>query len=512
MVCTDHGYLLGEHDCWAKNWMPLYEEVAHTPFFVWDPRCGKRGERRQALVQPAIDIPPTLLRFFGMEPTESMTGHDLADTVADDSPVRESAIFGYHGQWINVTDGRYVYMRAPESGNRPLSQFTLVFLIGGKRKFHLGHIDIPKWRQAVQKDRVQLQYLLDRAKATTPEHDGKLARLREEIFSKLDRPTTDRDGNPNRKMLIFTAFADTARYLHDHLTPALRERGAHVALVQGSEQNRSTLGPSNDYDDILTNFSPRSKNRAAQEDNLLENEQVDDLITKDLLFRNKQLKRMQSEILDLEDFEETISLADFSLDEFQIDLLQFLEAKREELEAAKPGLYAVVPPKPDIPASQPGVIFCLRHRVEQASLPATNRLQDSETARRINPLGRFYLVYVLDDGTVRITFTQPKQALNLFRDLAAGHPEAQQQLCDLFDQRTHDGADMGHYDGLIRKALESIAHTFSQRATASLFSQRATASLFSGRDGKLPGAAETPRELETEYELLTWLVILGNES
>jgi len=241
---------------------------------------------------------------------------------------------------------------------------------------------------------------------------------------------------------------------------------------------------------------------ATQEDNLLENEQVDDLITKDLLFRNKQLKRMQSEILDLEDFEETISLADFSLDEFRIDLLQFLEAKREELEAAKPGLYAVVPPKADIPASQPGVIFCLRHRGEDPD-PAAGNTKDAETARRINPLGRFYLVYVLDDGTVRITFTQPKQALNLFRDLAAGHPEAQQQLCDLFDQRTHDGADMGHYDGLVKKALESIAHTFSQRATASLFS---------GRDGKLPGAAETPRELETEYELLTWLVILGNES
>ncbi len=468
-------------------------------------------------------------------------------------------------------------------------------LVGGKRKFHLGHIDIPKWRQAVQKDRVQLQYLLDRAKATTPEHDGKLARLREEIFNKLDHPTTDRDGNPNRKVLIFTAFADTARYLHENLAPALHERGTHVALVQGSEQNRSTLGPSNDYDDILTNFSPRSKNRAAQErfpqdeeidvliatdcisegqnlqdcdllinydihwnpvriiqrfgridrigsrneavrlinfwpvadldrylnvkhrvearmalvdlsatqeDNLLENEQVDDLITKDLLFRNKQLKRMQSEILDLEDFEETISLADFSLDEFRIDLLQFLEAKREELEAAKPGLYAVVPPKADIPASQPGVIFCLRHRGEEPD-PAAGNTKDSETARRINPLGRFYLVYVLDDGTVRITFTQPKQALNLFRDLAAGHPEAQQQLCDLFDQRTHDGADMGHYDGLVKKALESIAHTFSQRATASLFS---------GRDGKLPGAAETPKELETEYELLTWLMILGNES
>ncbi len=464
------------------------------------------------------------------------------------------------------------------------------FMVGGKRKFHLGHIDIPKWRKAIQKDRVQLQYLLDRAKATTPAHDGKLARLREEILGKLDEPTTNLDSHPNRKVLIFTAFADTARYLYDNLAPAIRDRGRHAALVQGSEQNRSSLGPSSDFDDILTNFSPRSKNRAAQErfpqdeeidvlfatdcisegqnlqdcdllinydihwnpvriiqrfgridrigsrneavrlvnfwpvadldrylnvkhrvearmalvdlsatqeDNLLENEQVDDLIKRDLLFRNKQLQRMQSEVLDLEDFEESISLADFSLDEFRIDLLQFLEAKRDELEAAKPGLYAVVPPKAEIPASQPGTIFCLRHRGENGDAQKEPE-KESESARRINPLGRYYLVYVLDDGTVRITFTQPKQALNLFRDLAAGLPDAQQKLCDLFDEKTNDGADMSHYDQLVKKSLESIAHTFTKRAAASLFS---------GRDGKLPTEAETPKELETEYELLTWLVI-----
>ncbi len=232
---------------------------------------------------------------------------------------------------------------------------------------------------------------------------------------------------------------------------------------------------------------------------LLENEQVEELIQKDLIFRNKQLKRMQSEVLDLEDFDETISLADFSLDEFRIELLQFLEARRNELEAAKPGLYAVVPPKPEVPASQPGALFCLRHRGENAGEPTEDLPADSEAARRINPLGRCNLVYVLDDGTVRLSFTQPKQALNLFRDLAAGLPEAQQKLCDLFDSRTDGGDDMSHYDGRIKRCLDSIAHTFSKRAAASLFA---------GRDGKLRSATETPKELETEYELVTWLVIL----
>lgn len=187
----------------------------------------------------------------------------------------------------------------------------------------------------------------------------------------------------------------------------------------------------------------------------------------------------------------------FSLDEFRIDLLQFLESRRAELEAAQPGLYAVVPTKSDQPIGQPGVIFCLRHRSQDAKAPTG---KDSDTAKRINPLGRYYLIYVHDDGTVRLSFTQPKQALNLFRDLAAGLPSAQEKLCDFFDQQTQDGADMSHYSELIRKATESIAHTFTKRATASLFA---------GRDGKLPTTEETPSELENEYELLTWLVIMG---
>lgn len=114
IVCTDHGFMLGEHDCWAKNWMPLYEEVARTPFFVWDPRTpDAAGQRREALVQPALDVGPTLLRLFDQEPTERMLGHDLAPVIASDTPVRDAALFGYFGNRVNVTDGRYVYMRAP---------------------------------------------------------------------------------------------------------------------------------------------------------------------------------------------------------------------------------------------------------------------------------------------------------------------------------------------------------------------------------------------------------------
>ncbi len=125
IVFTDHGFLLGEKDMWAKVWNPYYEEVAHTPFFVWDPRSKKQGERRQSLVQPCLDLPVTLLRYFGLEPTDDMLGQDLAQTIVDDTPVRDSAIFGSFGGHANVTDGRYVYMRGCASeDNRPLFEYT----------------------------------------------------------------------------------------------------------------------------------------------------------------------------------------------------------------------------------------------------------------------------------------------------------------------------------------------------------------------------------------------------
>ncbi|MDP0497650.1 MAG: sulfatase [Verrucomicrobiota bacterium JB024] len=128
IVATDHGFLLGEHDSWAKCWTPFYNEIARTPFFIWDPRCRKRNERRNALVQPSIDIVPTVLKFFGLEPTTRMTGCDLAATVADDTPVRETGVFGMFGSHVNITDGRYVYMRGNPEGqpNQPLYDYTLM--------------------------------------------------------------------------------------------------------------------------------------------------------------------------------------------------------------------------------------------------------------------------------------------------------------------------------------------------------------------------------------------------
>ncbi|HKU12301.1 MAG TPA: sulfatase [Sinomonas sp.] len=126
LVNTDHGFLLGEHGWWAKSVQPWFNELVHLPMFLWDPRTGGRDTRRGALAQ-TIDIAPTMLKYFELEPTPDMQGRDLATVLEDGTKVREAALFGIHGGHVNVTDGRYVYMRAAvDASNTPLEDFTLM--------------------------------------------------------------------------------------------------------------------------------------------------------------------------------------------------------------------------------------------------------------------------------------------------------------------------------------------------------------------------------------------------
>ncbi len=458
------------------------------------------------------------------------------------------------------------------------------FTIGGRRRIHLGHLKLPEWLKAVRTDRTQLQFLLEKTQTVVPSRDGKLAELREIITAKAQGPTINRDGKANRKVLVFTAFADTARYLNENLASwARKELKIHTGLVCGDGGNAASLGRT-DFDDILTNFSPISKRRvdqvaafpnqreeidlliatdcisegqnlqdcdllvnydihwnpvriiqrfgridrigsrndfvqlvnfwpvadldrylgvkhrvearmalvdlaATQTDNLLDTTQLEDLIKEDMLFRDRQLKRLKDEVLDLEDLDDSVSLTDFSLDEFRQDLINFLQAHKGELERAPLGLYAVVPPVADIPMAQPGVIYCLRQKVGTAT----------PVNERINPLAPHYLVYVHASGEVRLAFVQAKTVLNLFRSLALGKSEPHIELCRLFDRQTEQGGDMRTYTSLIARAVESITSSYQQRLADNLQGSRSFV---------IPAANEQPK-LDSAFELVTWLVLLA---
>ena len=166
---------------------------------------------------------------------------------------------------------------------------------------------------------------------------------------------------------------------------------------------------------------------ATFEDNILDAqafertvEQLELIVKDDLKYRDRQLLRLRDEILDLEELNENISLCEFTLDDFRIDLANYLEANRKALQEAPFGLYAVVPPHPDFTAIQPGVIFCLKHR------------EAPQSGEQVNPLQPYYLVYMRDDGNARFTFAQPKQILECFRHLCAGKTNKLFQLpCQL---------------------------------------------------------------------------------
>jgi arylsulfatase A-like enzyme len=127
LVTTDHGFLLGEHDFWAKNRMNMYEEIVHIPMFIHDPRRpAAAGARRKALTQ-TIDLAATFLDLFGVPTAAEMEGHSLLQLLEVDRALRRGALFGYFGGAVNVTDGHYTYHRfPPDPRSQELYQYTLM--------------------------------------------------------------------------------------------------------------------------------------------------------------------------------------------------------------------------------------------------------------------------------------------------------------------------------------------------------------------------------------------------
>ncbi len=450
--------------------------------------------------------------------------------------------------------------------------------VGKKLKFSLEHIDIDRWKRDLRQDKEQLQILYLVAKDVTKARDAKLVELKNQIRHKALNPTRTKDGRENRKVLIFTAFADTAEYLYDSLREWIaNELGLHVAMVSGgAKENQTTFGK-NDFNHILTHFSPISKNRdkmpslfqegeidiliatdcisegqnlqdgdylinydihwnpvriiqrfgridrigsvnneiqminfwptdnldnyirlknrvearmalvditATGEDNLLD--RVKDLVEDELTYRDKQLLRLKEEVLDLEDFDENVSLNEFTLDDFRVDLMRYIENNRRRLEEAPLGLYAVVPAHPDYPVIRPGVIFCLKQK------------GDSAGNEKVNPLQPHFLVYLYDnDRVIRYNFAQPKQILEISRMLCAERTTPYEKLCNLFDQHTKNGEDMSQYDGLLNAAVKAIARSFKKRTLSNLLSGRH--GVLSDRDKHVTSS--------DDFELVTWIVI-----
>lgn len=455
--------------------------------------------------------------------------------------------------------------------------------VGKKVKYALDHIDVDRWLQDLARDKDQLQQLYQAASSVSPERDAKLAELRELIKEKTQNPSTNKDGKKNRKVLIFTAFADTAAYLFNTIKDwARKDLKVNIALVSGgATENKTTFGM-NEFANILTNFSPIAKNRdkvksmkqdeeidiliatdcisegqnlqdcdclinydihwnpvriiqrfgridrigsrnekvfmfnfwptkdldnyitlkervearmalvdiaATTDDNLLAKEDIKDLIQEDLKYRDQQLKKLKEEVLDMEDVSDGIALSEFTLDDFRIELINYIESNRELLEKAPLGLYAVVPPPFDSKVISPGVIFCLR------------QIGDTSGNEAVNPLQPCYLVYIRDNGDVRYNFTNAKQILEIFRMLAASNDKAYEKLCDIFNNETSNGNEMEKYDTLLEKAINEITKTFKKRAVGALLS---------GRGGKLPTQAQQVKGAD-DFELITWLIIKDNK-
>lgn len=467
--------------------------------------------------------------------------------------------------------------------------------VGEKLTFKMNHLKLNDWKAAMQEDKDQLYELLLRAKDVDPHRDAKLKELKALIKKKAQNPTITKTGRENKKVLVFTAFADTAKYLYDQLEQwAKEELLVNIALVTGGSDNKSTFKPkgfidNTEYNHILSNFSPISKKRSAMknmpteeegeidiliatdcisegqnlqdcdylvnydihwnpvriiqrfgridrigsinnkvhlinfwptkdldnyiklksrvearmalvdisgtnEDNLLNKEQIQELVEDDLKFRDKQLKRLQDEVLDMDELNEGgVSLSNFSLDDFRMDLLNFIEANRKELEAAPLGIYALVPHNIDSTlfsqdASEvvkPGIIFCLR------------QLGDSVGNEKVNPLQPYFLVYIRDDGTVRYNFTHAKQILDMYRLLCTGKNEPIQELCELFNKQTNGGFEMGEYAVLLRESIKSITGAFRKKNFGMLTGSRG---------GTLISEKEQPNQSE-KFEMITWLII-----
>lgn len=439
-----------------------------------------------------------------------------------------------------------------------------VFAIGKKVRIDITDMDYKSWRRELERDKEILDLLLAMIADITPDHDSKLQTLFDVIDEKQEHPI-----NPgNKKIIIFTAFADTANYLYDTVSVYVKKKyGLDTAIITGSVDGKTTIkGLKTDLNTVLTCFSPVSKGKSlllpderAEIDILIatdcisegqnlqdcdylinydihwnpvriiqrfgridrigsKNESIqlvnfwpditldeyinlkarvetrmkivdmtatgDDNVLSpeekgDLEYRKQQLKRLKEEVVDIEDMSSGISIMDLGLNEFRLDLLDYIKT-HPEIEKAPHGMNAVVKATEELPA---GVIFVLRNIKNEININSQNRLHP------------FYMVYMSEEGEVIIDHLSPKELLDSFRLLCKGKKEPDKELCAKFNKETDDGRKMRKYSDLLGDAIASIIELKDESEMDSFLSGKQMSFL-----------SETINGLD-DFELISFLVI-----
>ena len=443
-------------------------------------------------------------------------------------------------------------------------QNTDYFSVGKRVKIDLADMDYLSWLRELEKDADNLQLLSLMIGDITPAHDTKLQTLLELIQEKQEHHI-----NPgNRKIIIFTAFSDTADYLYREVAPFVKQNfGLNTAEITGTVDGKTTIPRlRSDLNTVLTCFSPVSKGRdilmpnSTEELDLLiatdcisEGQNLqdcdylinydihwnpvriiqrfgridrigsrnrviqlvnfwpdmdldeyinlksrvetrmkisvmtstgdDDLINEeekgDLEYRRQQLKRLQEEVVDIEEMSSGISIMDLGLNEFRLDLLEYMK-HHHDVETTPHGMHAVVPAREDAPA---GAIFVLRNVNDSVNVDHRNR---------IHP---FYMVYIGIDGEILCDYLNPKQMLDTIRLLCRGKTEPISDLCRQFNQETDDGRDMSEMSELLNEAVNSILDVKEESDIDSLFKSGGTTALLSQVSGL------------DDFELICFLVV-----
>ena len=429
---------------------------------------------------------------------------------------------------------------------------TDFFFVGKKTKIDLEDMDYKSWRKALQQDADNLELLILMVADITPEHDTKLQTLFRLLDDKMAHPI-----NPgNKKVIIFTAFSDTAGYLYEHVSEYMKNQyGLDTAVITGAIDGKTTAkGLKPTLNNVLTCFSPVSKDKAVllpnnpteidvliatdcisegqnlQDCDYLINYDIhwnpvriiqrfgridrigsrnayiqlvnfwpnmtlddyinlksrvetrmkitvmtatgdDDLINPeekgDLEYRKQQLKRLQEEVVDLEDMSTGISIMDLGLNEFRLDLLAYIKS-HGDLEKTPRGLHAVVPKTEGCPE---GVIFVLKN---------VNNSVNIDNQNRIHP---FYMVYISTEGEIVCDYLNPKGLLDDVRLLCRGKSEPIKALCAQFNRETDDGRNMSEMSELLSMAIDSIIDAKADNDIDSLFKSGGTSALMSAVSG-----------------------------